>query len=113
MNKTAKKKRILIVAGILVAAVALFCLVFALYKSEAQYVKNEKGEAYLKKDGQPIIYYEDLFGNTFSLENGMRVYAAFPTMIETGKYDSNGKLITAEPTSDEASSTEANSATQD
>lgn len=45
MNKTAKKKRILIVAGILVAAVALFCLVFALYKSEAQYVKNEKGRS--------------------------------------------------------------------
>ena len=55
MNKTAKKKRILIVAGVLVAAVALFCLVFALYKSEAQYVKNEKGEVYLNKDGQPLL----------------------------------------------------------
>lgn len=112
MNKTAKKKCILIVTGVLVAAVALFCLVFALYKSEAQYVKNEKGEAYLNKDGQPIIYYEDLFGNTFSLENGKRVYAAFPTMIDTGRYDSNGKLITDDPTSDEASGAEANSATQ-
>ena len=61
----------------------LFAIVFALYDSPAKYVTNEEGKIYLDKNGEPILYYVDLFGNTFYEEGGHRVYAAVPAYIGT------------------------------
>ena len=107
MNKKSNKGHILKRLGISVAViVALFCIAFMIYKSEPQYVKNEKGENYLDENGNPSVYYKDLFGHTFYIENGRRLYCAVPVMIDTRPYDSNGHLITTEPTSTEAKSVE-------
>lgn len=59
-----------------------FLLVFFLYDSPAKYVPNQDGEIYLNQAGEPVIYYTDLFGNTFYQDGIVRDYAAVPSVME-------------------------------
>lgn len=106
MDGTSKKrdvfKGICIFIGVVVLAVVC---AFALYKSEPQYVKNEKGENYIDANGNPEIYYKDLFGRTFIYADGLRLYVAKPTVRYSRPVDINGNIITTEPITVETDST--------
>lgn len=78
-NKNKKAKKVIIIIAVILA---VFLLVFALYDSPAKYVPTSDGRIYLDKNGEPILYYTDLFGNTFYEENGLRVYAAVPAYAD-------------------------------
>jgi len=60
----------------------ILALAFFLYDSPAQYVKTPDGSVYLNQNGEPILYYTDLFGLHFYSDNGKRDYAAVPATIE-------------------------------
>ena len=77
-KKKSKKKLVIHLVSAVVLVLALFLLVFALYDTPAKYVPTADGEIYLDASGEPILYYEDLFGRTFYVENGKRLYAAVP-----------------------------------
>lgn len=70
------------VVYIILSIALLFLLVFCLYDSPAKYVPNQNGEIYLNQDGEPIIYYTDLFGNEFYQDGIRRVYSAVPKMAQ-------------------------------
>ncbi len=78
------KKKTYVKATVLIAvsAITLFLLVFLLYDSPANYITKPDGSIYINNDGQPLLYYTDLFGNTFYAENGRRVYSAVPVYID-------------------------------
>lgn len=76
-----KNKHAIIVVITIVTFIALFALIFCLYDSPAKLVKNEKGEVYINADGNPIIYYTDLFGNSFQIIDGKRDYSAEPAFV--------------------------------
>ncbi len=75
-----KPIKILIIA--LVSCIALFAVVFFLYDSPAKYVTKPDGSIYLDKNGEPRLYYTDLFGNKFYQDNGFREYSAVPVWID-------------------------------
>lgn len=81
--KMSKKKKIRTVLIIFLVVLAEFVLIFCLYKSPAKYVNDETGGVYVfpagfKHEGEPYIYYTDLFGRDFTIENGKRSYHACP-----------------------------------
>lgn len=80
MRKVNSKKRIII--GVISLCIVIFALVFFLYDSPAQYVKTPDGSIYLNQNGEPILYYTDLFGLSFYNDNGKRDYSAVPATIE-------------------------------
>lgn len=78
-----KKPTFKIIAAVL-AVVFVLVLVYFLYDSPAKCVKTENGSVYLNSEGEPVLYYTDLFGLTFYDNNGKREYAAVPAYIEEG-----------------------------
>lgn len=76
------KKKALTIIGVISLLIVIFALVFLLYDSPAKYVKNSDGSVYIKRDGEPILYYTDLFGRTFYDNNGKRNYVAVPDYID-------------------------------
>lgn len=70
------------VVYIILSIAFIFLLVFCLYDSPAKYVPNQDGKIYINQDGEPIIYYTDLFGNEFRQDGIRRVYSAVPEMVE-------------------------------
>lgn len=79
-NSANRKKKCILV--VVLHIIVLFLLVFFLYDSPAKYVPNQDGEIYLNQAGEPIIYYTDLFGNTFYQDGIVRDYAAVPAVME-------------------------------
>ncbi len=78
-NKQKKnQKKIWVTASIILAVLLLFALVFCLYDSPAKYVPTSTGEVAVDANGEPMLYYTDLFGRTFYMEDGKRLYAAVP-----------------------------------
>ncbi len=72
-----KKKPIKIALIVFAAAVVVFFLVFMSYESPAKFNKTPLGYLQNTETGEPVVYYEDLFGNTF--EKGkvrVRIYFA-------------------------------------
>lgn len=85
-NNKSEKKGIGLAVKVIVAVLAVVCVfsgVFFLYDSPAKYVTTQNGDIYINSDGEPVLYYTDLFGKTFYQENGKRVYAAVPAHIDT------------------------------
>ena len=76
------KKPIRIIICVLTVLIILFVAVFFLYDSPAKYVTKPDGSIYLDKNGEPRLYYTDLFGNKFYQDNGKREYAAVPEWID-------------------------------
>lgn len=79
-NSASRKKKCILL--VVLHIIVLFLLVFFLYDSPAKYVPNQDGEIYLNQAGEPIIYYTDLFGNTFYQDGIVRDYAAVPAVME-------------------------------
>lgn len=79
-NSASRKRKCILV--VVLHIIVLFLLVFFLYDSPAKYVPNQDGEIYLNQAGEPIIYYTDLFGNTFYQDGIVRDYAAVPAVME-------------------------------
>lgn len=66
-NKSEKKGKGLAVK-VIVAVLAVVCVfsgVFFLYDSPAKYVPTQNGDIYINSDGEPVLYYTDLFGKHF------------------------------------------------
>lgn len=83
-GKTSSKKMTAIkIIVVVFAAILIFLGVFFLYDSPAEYVVTQDNKVYLDKDGEPYLYYKDLFGKTFTVENGKRAYHAVPVLIDT------------------------------
>ena len=76
------KKPIRIIICVLTVLIILFVAVFFLYDSPAKYVPKPDGSIYLDKNGEPVLYYTDIFGNKFYQDNGKREYAAVPEWID-------------------------------
>ena len=77
------------VVFVILAIVFIFLGIFFLYDSPAKYVPTQDGDVYINSDGKPILYYTDIFGNTFYEENGKREYAAVPKYIDTQSVATN------------------------
>lgn len=92
-----KKKLASKVIIIFLAVVFIILGVFFLYDSPAKYVPTQDGNVYINSDGEPILYYTDLFRHTFYEENGKRVYAAVPVYVDN-------QPLTTNAVSDEVSS---------
>lgn len=78
MKKSNIKRNIIIAVT---SAVFVFILVFCLYDSPAKFVPNQNGEIYIDNNGNPRVYYTDLFGNKFYQDGFFRVYSAVPVYI--------------------------------
>ena len=76
------KKPVKIIICILVLLIAFFAVVFLLYDSPAKYVTKPDGSIYIDINGEPRLYYTDIFGNKFYQDNGKREYAAVPEWID-------------------------------
>ncbi len=76
------KKALKIVLKILAIAIVIFIFVFVAYESPPKFSKQNHGYLIDANTLEPVVYFEDLFGNTFYKENGRwRVYAAPPMEI--------------------------------
>lgn len=75
-------KKLITALSAVLLIVFVFVLVFCLYDSPAYYVKTPDGSIYIDKNGEPVLYYKDIFGREFYSEDGKRVYAAVPVLIE-------------------------------
>lgn len=82
-KKTISKSFKIILAVLIIIAVAVG--IFFLYDSPAQYVKDQNGDIYLDEHGEPILYYTDILGNTFEVEDDKRLYVAVPQFIDKQK----------------------------
>ncbi len=71
-----KSEKILVTASIILAVLLLFALVFCLYDSPAKYMPTNTEKVAVDANGEPMLYYTDLFGCTFYMEDGKRLYAA-------------------------------------
>jgi len=90
------KKSVKVTAGIISAAIAVFLLVFFLWDSPAKFVPSTYGYMADSATGEPLVYYEDLFGRTFIKEDGKwRTYCAVPSFSQSSvdeQYISSDKL---------------------
>lgn len=76
------KKAVKIILKILAAAVVAFLFVFVAYESPPKFSKQNYGYLIDASTLDPVVYFEDLFGNSFYKEPGKwRVYAVPPMEI--------------------------------
>lgn len=77
------EKGVKVAIGIIAAAIAVFLLVFFLWDSPAKFVPSTYGCMADSATGEPLVYYEDIFGRTFvKEEDKWRTYCAVPSFSQ-------------------------------